>query len=262
MPSEKIGDVLAEIDVIEHEEKLLDTRLEILRHSNREDLIERLKTVQKDLNESTNKVGQCESNENRQRMQIERKQQDVERLRREIEGNNPKLVKSKRAEKVSNMIEALSKELLKQKNELLSEAATRINHELYTDERIHKICISENGKMVLFGRNGMEFNGSLSAGQMQILIMSLVSALAEVTRYQAPFVIDTPLARLDNLRRNNLFRHWSQLNQQVVLLSQDAEVDNEIKELLQNHISKTYLVQADTLSSVGARSNITENAYF
>lgn len=262
MPSEKIGDVLAEIDVIEHEEKLLDTRLEILRHSNREDLIERLKTVQKDLNESTNKVGQCESNENRQRMQMERKQQDVERLRREIEGNNPKLVKSKRAEKVSNMIEALSKELLKQKNELLSEAATRINHELYTDERIHKICISDNAKMALFGRNGMEFNGSLSAGQMQILIMSLVSALAEVTRYQAPFVIDTPLARLDNLRRNNLFRHWSKLNQQVVLLSQDAEVTSEIKELLRNHISKTYLVQADTLSSVGARSNITENAYF
>ncbi|WP_312265609.1 AAA family ATPase [Neisseria sp.] len=260
--SEKIEDVLAEINIIEHEEKQLDTRLEILRHSNHEDLIEQLKTVQQDLNESTNKVGQCESNANRQRMQMERKQQDVERLRSEIERNNPKLLKSKRAEKVGHMIEALSKELLKQKNELLSEAATRINHELYTDERIHKIHINDNGKMALFGRNGAEFNGALSAGQMQILIMSLVSALAEVTRYQAPFVIDTPLARLDNQRRNNLFRHWAKLNQQVILLSQDAEVTPAIKESLQAYVSKTYLVKADILDSVGARSNITENAYF
>lgn len=160
------------------------------------------------------------------------------------------------------MIDALKTELLKQKNEILGEVATRINRELYTDERIHKIRIVDNGKMVLFGRNGLEFNGALSAGQMQILIMSLVSALAEVTRYQAPFVIDTPLARLDNLRRNNLFKHWAGLSQQVILLSQDAEVTPTVKDSLQNFVCKTYLVKADALSSVGARSKVIEDVYF
>lgn len=46
------------------------------------------------------------------------------------------------------------------------------------------------------------------------------------------------------------------------MLSQDAEVTPAIKESLQAYVSKTYLVKADILDSVGARSNITENAYF
>ena len=97
---------------------------------------------------------------------------------------------------------------------------------------------------------------------MQILIMSLVSALAEVTRYQAPFVIDTPLARLDNLRRNNLFKHWAGLSQQVILLSQDAEVTPTVKDSLQNFVCKIYLVKANALSSIGARSKVIEDVYF
>ncbi|MDO4697053.1 MAG: DNA sulfur modification protein DndD, partial [Neisseria sp.] len=130
------------------------------------------------------------------------------------------------------------------------------------DERIDKIRIDAGGKMALFGRDGCETRVDLSAGQMQILIMSLVSALAEVTRYNAPFVIDTPLARLDEGHRQGLFRHWSGLTQQVVLLSQDTEITPQVRRQLEPHISRTYLVEADSLDSAGARSRVTADFYF
>ena len=116
--------------------------------------------------------------------------------------------------------------------------------------------------MRLYGGNGRETQVDLSAGQMQILIMSLISALAEITDYQAPFVIDTPLARLDIAHRQGLFKHWTKLSQQVILLSQDAEVTPEICRELQPYVNKTYLVQAESLDTAGACSKVIENAYF
>lgn len=116
--------------------------------------------------------------------------------------------------------------------------------------------------MRLFGRDGHETQVDLSAGQMQILIMSLISALAEITHYQAPFVIDTPLARLDSEHRQGLFDHWKGLSQQVILLSQDAEVTPEIWKSLSSHVNKTYLVQAESLKTAGASSKVIENTYF
>ncbi len=95
-----------------------------------------------------------------------------------------------------------------------------------------------------------------------LLIMSLVSALAEVTQYQAPLVIDTPLARLDECHRQGLFKHWQGLQQQVILLSQDTEITPEVCRQLDASVGKTYLVQAKSLATGGAQSIVTENTYF
>ena len=183
-------------------------------------------------------------------------------LQDNISHSNPRLVKSQRAGNVDKTITQLTGELMKQKVGEVSAAATRINHSIAHDERIHKIRIEDNGSMTLFGRDGCESHVDLSAGQMQILIMSLVSALAEVTRYHAPFIIDTPLARLDAGHREGLFRHWSSLPQQVILLSQDTEITSEVSRRLEAHTGRTYLVEAESLDSTGARSRVSPDVYF
>ena len=96
------------------------------------------------------------------------------------------------------MIDRLKEALLKEKVEILAQTATRMNQAIAHDALIGQIRIDDHGRLRLFGCDGHETQVDLSAGQMQILIMSLISALAEITHYQAPFVIDTPLARLDS----------------------------------------------------------------
>jgi DNA sulfur modification protein DndD len=133
---------------------------------------------------------------------------------------------------------------------------------MHSKQHLHRIIYRLSGDFQLLGENGAVISSSLSAGQMQILIMALVSGLAKVTGYSAPYVIDTPLARLDADHRKGLFKHWSSLNQQVILLSQDTEITTEVKNSLAQHVQKTYLVKAESLATGGARSSLIEDSYF
>lgn len=262
MPQDKIGIFLAEIDKREDERKRIAAEIELLKGTDNDELVRQLKTANTEIDKLAEETGRLKSNVSQQSRTRDRHKDEVARLQDNISHSNPRLVKSQRAGNIDKTITRLTEELMKQKVGEVSAAATRINHSIAHDERIHKIRIEDNGGMTLFGRDGCESRVDLSAGQMQILIMSLVSALAEVTRYHAPFIIDTPLARLDAGHREGLFRHWSSLPQQVILLSQDTEITSEVSRRLEAHTGRTYLVEAESLDSTGARSRVIPDIYF
>ena len=262
VPPDKIGSLLEETDRRERERKEVLEELDRLKGTNKDELIEQLKEAKNETERLSGNRGHLKNQLIQQEKNFQRYKAEVERLQDDISDNNPRLLKSRRAGEIDKVIVRLTEELMKQKVGAVGEAATRINRDIAHDERIDKIRIDESGKMALYGRDGCETRVDLSAGQMQILIMSLVSALAEVTRYNAPFVIDTPLARLDEGHRQGLFKHWSNLPQQVILLSQDTEITPQVRRQLEQHISRTYLVEADSLDSAGARSRVTADFYF
>ncbi|UOO83162.1 AAA family ATPase [Uruburuella testudinis] len=262
MPQDKIGMLLAENEKRAAERKKISAEIELLKGTNKDELVEQLKAVTEETEKFKERTGHLKSNESRQEKDFKRWQKEVEDLQDKISDSNPKLLKSRRAGEVDKVIIRLTEELLKKKVKEVGEAATRINRAIAHDERIDRIRVESDGRMGIFGKDGYESRVDLSAGQMQILIMALVSALAEVTRYRAPFIIDTPLARLDEGHREGLFKHWCNLEQQVILLSQDTEITPEVYYRLEPSVSRTYLVEAESLNSAGARSRISADVYF
>lgn len=262
MPQTEIGNLLADIGKNEGERKRVVSEIEMLKGTNKDELVEKLKTANNEADRAKEKMGHLTGNVVNQEKIEQRLQKEADDLRDKISDSNPRMLKSKRAGEMDKVITRLIEELMKQKVAEVGDAATRINREIAHDERIDRIRIETNGRMGLFGRDGYESRVDLSAGQMQILIMSLVSAMAEVTRYRAPFIIDTPLARLDEGHREGLFKHWSGLEQQVILLSQDTEITPQVYRRLEPHISRTYLVRAESLDSAGARSKVNADVYF
>lgn len=83
-----------------------------------------------------------------------------------------------------------------------------------------------------------------SAGEKQIFVMSLYQSLAEIRTLELPFVIDTPLARIDSEHRKNILVYFfSRLPGQVIILSTDEEINTEGAAMLSGKISDVYLIE-------------------
>ena len=79
----------------------------------------------------------------------------------------------------------------------------------------------------------------------------------------APLVVDTPLGRLDSEHRKNILNFWvSDSNRQVILLSQDKEIDKEMYNHLEPHISKTFVLHHEQIGNGVGKTWAQENSYF
>lgn len=93
--------------------------------------------------------------------------------------------------------------------------------------------------------NGAElFKHQLSAGEQQMFAVSIVWALALTSGYQAPVVIDTPMARLDSIHRENFVRKYlPAASSQVIVLSTDEEVYGGYLDALREYVVDSYTLK-------------------
>ncbi len=88
--------------------------------------------------------------------------------------------------------------------------------------------------------------GILSAGEKQIYAVAMLWALARGSGRPLPFIIDTPLGRLDASHRQNIVQNFfPRASHQVILFSTDTEIDQQLFKKLQPYISKSYHLEYD-----------------
>lgn len=98
-----------------------------------------------------------------------------------------------------------------------------------------------------------------SNGEKQIFIMALYKSLMSLCRYDVPFVIDTPFARIDTEHRNNISKYFfRELNGQVFILSTNEEVEDMQLNLLKDKLGTTFMLE----NSDNKKTIIKENIYF
>jgi len=128
---------------------------------------------------------------------------------------------------------------------------------------VSSVTIQADGTCRLIAEDGKDVQFDRSAGENQIFATALFAGLAQVSGYHIPLVVDTPLARLDSKHRNNLLRYWySDPDRQVILLSQDNEVDEALLQSVRPYLGKTYLLESTLIGDGVYRTIAKENAYF
>lgn len=81
----------------------------------------------------------------------------------------------------------------------------------------------------------------LSAGERQILAVSILWGLAKASGRPLPTVIDTPLGRLDSVHRRHLVeRYFPVASHQVLLLSTDQEIVDANLQGLSGYVGRSY----------------------
>ncbi len=111
---------------------------------------------------------------------------------------------------------------------------------------IHKVRISTEDFTlhVISRKNEVIPTNRLSAGERQLLAISILWGLAKASGCPLPAIIDTPLGRLDSKHRKHLVdNYFGNASHQVILLSTDTEIDRKIRDDLSDKIGKEYHIQ-------------------
>ncbi|MEC4177040.1 DNA sulfur modification protein DndD [Adlercreutzia sp. R7] len=107
-------------------------------------------------------------------------------------------------------------------------------------------------ELTFFGTDGRPVDrGLLSAGEKQLMVISILWALAKCSDKKLPVIVDTPLARLDSAHRMSIAKtYFPNASDQTIILSTDSEVFGDYYEALKPNISDEYtLVYSDETRS-------------
>ena len=84
----------------------------------------------------------------------------------------------------------------------------------------------------------------LSKGEQQMFATGVLLALAKTSGKPLPFMIDTPLARLDVSHRDNMIeKFFPYASHQVVIFSTDSEISEQYYQQLLPHLSRSYAME-------------------
>lgn len=117
------------------------------------------------------------------------------------------------------------------------------NHLSRKGDLLHSISINpQSFEVTLRDQTGHTIpREQLSAGEKQILAISILWGLSRTSGRPLPVIIDTPLGRLDSEHRMNLVQNYfPHAGHQVILLSTDTEVDKPLFTELKPYVSHCY----------------------
>jgi DNA sulfur modification protein DndD len=84
----------------------------------------------------------------------------------------------------------------------------------------------------------------LSKGEQQMFATGVLLALAKTSGKPLPFMIDTPLARLDVSHRDNMIeKFFPYASHQVVIFSTDSEISEQYYQKLLPYLSRSYAME-------------------
>lgn len=118
-------------------------------------------------------------------------------------------------------------------------------------ETLDYYCLDNEGNVIP--------KSSLSAGERQLMVVSMLWALAICSKKKLPVIIDTPLARLDSKHRKALItKYFPNASEQTIILSTDSEIDSTYYNIIKKYVSNEFTLRYDE----DAKSSTIEQGYF
>jgi DNA sulfur modification protein DndD len=120
---------------------------------------------------------------------------------------------------------------------------------VWKDSHFHDVQLGPDFNLEVIDRYGQSARPELSAGERQVLSLSFITAMAQVSEEEAPLVMDTPFGRLSSHHRNSIAEKLPQLTSQLVLFVTDEELRDEARRNIEPRIGAEYRLNFDRETS-------------
>lgn len=135
---------------------------------------------------------------------------------------------------------------LKKKLRDVEISATSMLKQIFRKQNyVSSILIDENTYDILLFDANKEIieKTTLSAGEKQILLISLIWAIFKSSGRKVPFIFDTLLGRLDKTHKAAVLHYFiPHCGEQAIILSTDSEIDLENYYILKMYVAKEYML--------------------
>lgn len=204
-------------------------------------------------------------------------QEEIQKITQGIQEYNDKLKnlekerfknhKQKNALELIKNIVNTSKEfrLIQQRKkiqEVQSEATIMLKKLLRKENYITNVYIDPiNYKIDIKNSNNdfLEIN-NLSAGEKQILLLSIIWAMFKVSGWRIPFIFDTLLGRLDKTHKTTILTELIPVSgEQTLILSTNTEIDENHFTIIKPYLSHVYTLEFDNYAH---KVNINNGRFF
>jgi DNA sulfur modification protein DndD len=184
--------------------------------------------------------------------QLADKKKEYEKAKRKVDkavtkdqANAKKQRKVNLGEEVISLFAGIKEALVNETREILQKKTKEyFLRLLWKKDTYVDVRIDENYSIAVMNNLGTDCLTMLSAGERQVLALSFLAALREVSGFDAPIVIDTPLGRISTKPKENIARLLPEFfgDSQVILLVTDEEYTKEVKRLLSSRVAIEYVL--------------------
>lgn len=187
----------------------------------------------------------------RQENLLEEKQRKLDKLNADLMGkrisNNLVDEKSKLKKVIDRYISIKSSDY----NDNIANRSFEIlqNYFLRKGELVDRITFEDSILRVYKDDREVNYN-NFSAGEKQMLVVSLMFAIIEESKVKLPLVLDSFVGRLDNKHTENILRYLSDnVDNQIIIVSTDNEIDDKRLDYMKDSLGKCYELHNDGFST-------------
>lgn len=189
----------------------------------------------------------------------------IRRINKKLESELKKKSQQKNLQIIKDFCEESLKKSMKMRDEIMSEIRSEVEKKtqeqffnlIWKKKTYTSVNIDENYNVSVLDQFGVQARDTLSAGETQVLALSFMAALNNVSGFDAPIIIDTPLGKLGREPKFNIAKNLPGYleNKQVTMLVTEEEYTPEVRDALLPRVGAEYKIVFND-SEKGSQSEV------
>ncbi len=174
----------------------------------------------------------------------------ISKARKEKQRGQKLSVKLELAQKAADAITEMYGAFSDDMRQRIESQTKKIFHSLvWKDSHFQDVRLGDDFNLEVIDRYDQPARPELSAGERQVLSLSFIAAMAQVSEEEAPLMMDTPFGRLSSHHRNSITEQLPKLADQLVLFVTDEELRGQARQNLNPYIGAEYRLNFDKTTS-------------